>query len=103
MAIFHLRMKKSKRGSKYIPPTVHSDYINREKKYDKKKDLLFKEVRNLPEEFNDIKDFWKCAETYERKNSNLYRELEISLPREFTPKENKKIVDNFCENLFGKE
>lgn len=103
MAIFHLRMKKSKRGSKYIPPTVHSDYINREKKYDKKKDLLFKEARNLPEEFNDIKDFWKCAETYERKNSNLYRELEISLPREFTPKENKKIVDNFCENLFGKE
>ena len=103
MAIFHLRMKKSKRGSKYIPPTVHSDYINREKKYDKKKDLLFKEVRNLPEEFNDIKDFWECAETYERKNSNLYRELEISLPREFTPKENKKIVDNFCENLFGKE
>lgn len=103
MAIFHLRMKKSKRGSKYIPPTVHLDYINREKKYDKKKDLLFKEVRNLPEEFNDIKDFWKCAETYERKNSNLYRELEISLPREFTPKENKKIVDNFCENLFGKE
>ena len=103
MAIFHLRMKKSKRGSKYIPPTVHSDYINREKKYDKKKDLLFKEIRNLPEEFNDIKDFWKCAETYERKNSNLYRELEISLPREFTPEENKKIVDNFCENLFGKE
>ena len=103
MAIFHLRMKKSKRGSKYIPPTVHLDYINREKKYDKKEDLLFKEVRNLPEEFNDIKDFWKCAETYERKNSNLYRELEISLPREFTPEENKKIVDNFCENLFGKE
>ena len=103
MAIFHLRMKKSKRGSKYTPPTAHLDYINRDEKYDKKEDLLFKEVRNLPEEFNDIKDFWKCAETYERKNSNLYRELEISLPREFTPEENKKIVDNFCENLFGKE
>ena len=103
MAIFHLRMKKSKRGSKYIPPAAHLDYINRDEKYGKKEDLLFKEVRNLPEEFNDIKDFWKCAETYERKNSNLYRELEISLPREFTPEENKKIVDNFCENLFGKE
>ena len=103
MAIFHLRMKKSKRGSKYTPPTAHLDYINRDEKYDKKEDLLFKEVKNLPEEFNDIKDFWKCAETYERKNSNLYRELEISLPREFTPEENKKMVDNFCENLFGKE
>ena len=103
MAIFHLRMKKSKRGSKYIPPTAHLDYINRDEKYGKKEDLLFKEVRNLPEEFGDIKNFWKCAETYERKNSNLYRELEISLPREFTPEENKKIVDNFCENLFGKE
>ena len=103
MAIFHLRMKKSKRGSKYIPPAAHLDYINREEKYGKKEDLLFKEVRNLPEEFGDIKNFWKCAETYERKNSNLYRELEISLPREFTPEENKKIVDNFCENLFGKE
>ena len=103
MAIFHLRMKKSKRGSKYTPPTTHLDYINRDEKYDKKEDLLFKEVMNLPEEFNDIKDFWKCAETYERKNSNLYRELEISLPREFTPEENKKMVDGFCENLFGKE
>ena len=96
-------MKKSKRGNKYIPPTAHLDYINRDEKYGKKEDLLFKEVRNLPEEFGDIKNFWKCAETYERKNSNLYRELEISLPREFTPEENKKIVDNFCENLFGKE
>lgn len=96
-------MKKSKRGSKYIPPAAHLDYINRDEKYGKKEDLLFKEVRNLPEEFSNIKDFWKCAETYERKNSNLYRELEISLPREFTPEENKKIVDNFCENLFGKE
>ena len=103
MAIFHLRMKKSKRGSSYIPPAAHLDYINRDEKYGKKEDLLFKEVRNLPEEFSDIKDFWKCAETYERKNSNLYRELEISLPREFTPEENKKMVDNFCENLFGKE
>ena len=103
MAIFHLRMKKSKRGSKYIPPAAHLDYINRDEKYGKKEDLLFKEVRNLPVEFSNIKDFWKCAETYERKNSNLYRELEISLPREFTPEENKKIVDNFCENLFGKE
>jgi hypothetical protein len=103
VAIFHLRMKKSKRGSKYIPPAAHLDYINRDEKYGKKEDLLFKEVRNLPEEFSNIKDFWKCAETYERKNSNLYRELEISLPREFTPEENKKIVDNFCENLFGKE
>ena len=103
MAIFHLRMKKSKRGSKYIPPAAHLDYINRDEKYGKKEDLLFKEVRNLPEEFGDIKNFWKCAETYERKNSNLYRELEISLPREFTPEENKKMVDNFCENLFGKE
>ena len=96
-------MKKSKRGSKYIPPAAHLDYINRDEKYGKKEDLLFKEVRNLPEEFGDIKNFWKCAETYERKNSNLYRELEISLPREFTSEENKKIVDNFCENLFGKE
>ena len=96
-------MKKSKRGSSYIPPAAHLDYINRDEKYGKKEDLLFKEVRNLPEEFSNIKDFWKCAETYERKNSNLYRELEISLPREFTPEENKKIVDNFCENLFGKE
>ena len=73
MAIFHLRMKKSKRGSKYIPPAAHLDYINRDEKYGKKEDLLFKEVRNLTEEFNDIKDFWKCAETYERKNSNLYK------------------------------
>lgn len=99
MAIYHFRMKKSNSNGRVTLPTGHLKYIDREGKY-KKEDILFKEVKNLPEEFEDIKDFWESVEKNERVNSNLYRELEIALPREFSNKENKKIVDEFCEYLF---
>ena len=102
MAIYHLRMKKSNSRGRVILPTGHLTYIDREGKY-KKEDILFKESKNLPEEFDDIKDFWECVEKNERVNANLYREIEIALPREFSSEENKKIVDEFCEYLFGKE
>ena len=101
MAIFYCRMKKSSRGGKRLLAVAHLHYINREERYKNKEDLIEKRIKNLPEEFKNIEEFWKFCELYERKNANLFRELEIALPKELTQEENKKLVKAFAEHLFG--
>lgn len=103
MSIYHLKMKKSNSGNKRLSPVAHLEYITGDGKYKNKKNILENVTENLPEEFKNIKEFWKFSEAYERSNANLYRELEISLPREFSIKDNKKLVEEFCKVLFGKE
>lgn len=103
MAIYHFRMKKSSRGGKRLSAVAHLNYINREGRYKNKEDLVEKHTENLPDEFKDIEDFWKTCEAYERVNSNLYRELEIALPKELTREENVKLVKDFTGHIFGKE
>jgi len=103
MAIYHFRMKKSSRGGKRLSAVAHLNYINREGKYSEKEDLIEKHTENLPNEFKDINEFWKTCEAYERVNANLFRELEITLPKELTKEENVKLVKDFSAHLFGKE
>ena len=103
MAIYHFRMKKSSRGGKRLSAVAHLNYINREGKHSEKEDLIEKHTENLPNEFKDINEFWKTCEAYERVNANLFRELEITLPKELTKEENVKLVKDFSAHLFGKE
>ena len=103
MAIYHFRMKKSSRGGKRLSALAHLNYINREGRYSGKEDLIEKHTENLPPEFRDINEFWKTCEAYERVNANLFRELEIALPKELTREENMKLVKEFSSHLFGKE
>lgn len=103
MAIYHFRMKKSSRVGKRLSAVAHLNYINREGKYSEKEDLIEKHTENLPNEFKDINEFWKTCEAYERVNANLFRELEITLPKELTKEENVKLVKDFSAHLFGKE
>lgn len=95
MAIYHFRAKC---GTSVIS---HLKYINREGKYKNRDDLVSTETKNLPKGFKDITDFWGKALIFERKNANIYREYEISLPKELTNETNKKIVDSFLEKEFG--
>lgn len=103
MAIFYCKMKKSSRGGKKLSAVAHMEYINREGRYKNKEDLIEKQTKNLPREFKNIEEFWKSCEAYERANANLFRELEISLPKELTREENKKLVKAFAEHLFGED
>ena len=103
MAIYYFRMKKSSRGGKRLSAVAHLNYINREGRYSGKEDLIEKHTENLPPEFKDINEFWKTCEAYERVNANLFRELEIALPKELTREENMKLVKEFSSHLFGKE
>ncbi|CAM3107718.1 MobA/MobL family protein [Streptobacillus felis] len=98
MAIYRLRAKA---GKDVLP---HLSYINGEDKYKNKKDHIeFIETKNLPEIFESVKDFWNTALQYERKNANIYREFEITLPKEFNKEKNKEILDRFLDKTFGKD
>ncbi|WP_064608928.1 MobA/MobL family protein [Streptobacillus moniliformis] len=96
MAIFRLRYKCGKKA------LGHLSYINGEDRYiSKKEHVEFIETKNLPENFKDINEFWTFATLYERSNANLYREFEITLPKEFSKEKNKEILDRFLEKTFG--
>ena len=57
MAIYHFY---SPLPSKITTPALDKhDYDNREGRFSKLKDLYKKETFNLPEEFKDVKEFWK--------------------------------------------
>ncbi|WP_064615233.1 MobA/MobL family protein [Streptobacillus moniliformis] len=95
MAIYRLRYKCGKKALE------HLSYINGEEKYSTKREHIeYTETKNLPENFKDIQEFWKYAIVYERKNANIYREFEITLPKEFNKEKNKEILDRFLEKTF---
>lgn len=78
-------------------------YIARENEYSDRDDLIHYEEKNLPKEFEDGKDFANTMEQNSRSNARLLKKYEMSLPREFSDKENIKIAKEFCEKKFGNE
>ena len=46
-------------------------------------------------------EFWKAADTFERANGCTYREIEIALPREFTPAQRLELVRDFVQQEIG--
>ncbi|WP_064613480.1 MobA/MobL family protein [Streptobacillus moniliformis] len=97
MAIFRLRYKCGKKALE------HLSYINGEGRYKEKQEHVeYTETKNLPKNFKDINEFWKYAVLYERANANIYREFEITLPKEFDKEKNKEILDRYLEKTFGK-
>lgn len=104
MAIYNLKISKSN----HRRPQNKVAYINRvddfsyEKDNAKYDDFVYSESNNLPSfaEGNPIK-FWDYAEKNERVNSNLFREIEFSLPHELTEIENIELAQKFAEELFG--
>lgn len=95
MAIYHFRAKAGK------SVISHFYYINRLGKYKNKKDLEATSSFNVPFGFKDIQDFWEQALLNERANANIYREYEITLPKELTVEKNKEILESFLKKQFG--
>ena len=78
-------------------------YIAREDEYSDRDDLLHYEEKNIPKEFEDGKDFVDTMEKNSRSNARFLKKYEMSLPREFSDKENIKIAQEFCEQKLGKD
>ena len=105
MAIYHFSASVVGKGeSKGQTRSQRSmNYINREKEFAYKNDLIFSETNNLPEEFKDIDEFLEAAEKNLRENANVLRKYEVSLPVEFDNKKNIEIAKKFCEKEFSKD
>lgn len=72
--------------------------------YTNKNDLLYKEIilaKNAAERFLDRETLWNEVEAVEkRKDSQLAREIEVSLPKELTEEENIKLAREFVKDKF---
>jgi hypothetical protein len=98
MANFHLSAKTGSRsGGKSAG--AKSDYINREKKYRRMDDELVRsESGNMPEWVNgNPREYWGAADTFERANGRLYKEVEFSLMREIPLSSQLREIRSFVE------
>lgn len=100
MASYHLSVKVGGKGK----ALAHAQYIAREGEYKVKHQEKLEAVEhgNLPNWAQGNPNlFWQCADEFERKNGAAYREIEIALPRELTPKQRQDLVQVFVEQELG--
>lgn len=98
MASYRLSAKIGKSGK----GGAHCDYILRADRYSKaEKDLVFSESQNLPTWAENAGDFWRAADKNERKNGAIYREFELTLPRELTPDQRTELVREWVKSEIG--
>jgi len=101
MASYHLTAKIGNKGK----ATAHAAYIAREGKYSDGKryeDLEHTASGNMPEwSTHNAGHFWTAADEQERVNGSVYREIEVALPREFTPSQRVELVQAFIEQELG--
>lgn len=111
MAIYHFNSKFFTR-SKSHSAVGKAAYRAAEKLYDKrlektfnyenKNDLLYKEImlpEAAPERMKDREVLWNEVEAAEkRKDAQVAKEIEVSLPRELTEEQNIKLVKEYVKN-----
>lgn len=99
MAEYRFHYKKGKLGY----AREHAAYILREENYiSKKEELIYSESGNM--NFFDgtsAVKFWEYADTYERANSVVYREMELNIPNEFNHEQAKTLISNFVKKELG--
>lgn len=79
---------------------ARSEYIDREGKYKKDCDeVLYKASGNMPDWANNNSQYWEAADTYERGNGRLFKQLEFSLPKELKAEEQKELVQAYVDKL----
>ena len=101
MAEYRFCYKKGKLGY----AKNHAAYILREENYaSRKEELVYKESGNM-EMFDGTSavKFWEYAETYERANSVVYREIEVNIPNEFNYEQAKELINNFVKKELGEK
>lgn len=101
MAEYRFCYKKGKLGY----AKSHAAYILREENYtSRKEELVYKESGNM-EMFDGTSavKFWEYADTYERANSVVYREIEVNIPNEFNHEQAKELINNFVKKELGEK
>lgn len=98
MAIYHLTAKTVSRGTSSAK--ARHDYIEREGRYaSDKSEVEHSQSGNMPEWARDAQKYWDAADTYERGNGRLFKQLEFALPKELKPEEQKALVQSYVDQL----
>ncbi|QKG75267.1 MobA/MobL family protein [Streptococcus canis] len=75
--------------------------------YTKKQGVISKEIYlpdHAPKEYKERKTLWNSVELFEKNsNAQLARNFIISLPKELSIEENKKMIEEYVKNNFVKE
>lgn len=102
--IKHSKSSMSKTGHA-TPAQGHYNYIAREGKYsegEKAEELIEKWSKNMPDwAENDPGEFWEAADENEPARNRTYSEIEIALPHELAEEQQRELVEDFCEEMFG--
>lgn len=100
MAVPHLCVKY---GSRQTGSSAkeHFKYICR-LQANAKDDLVFVSHQNYPTWANNPVDFHQAADTYERANARLYREIVVALPRELSSESQLELVTKWADSELGK-
>ncbi|MBE6095344.1 MAG: hypothetical protein E7199_07755 [Schwartzia succinivorans] len=72
--------------------------------FERKSGVVHDEImlcKNAPEEFRDRETLWNSAQEAERqKNGQLYREVEVALPKEMSREQQIEAVREYCRENF---
>jgi hypothetical protein len=104
MPIYHLHVKTGSRTNGASAKSK-AQYIQREAKYENQQDrCLYKESEHMPEWAEEhATDYWEAADTYERANGRLYKEVELALPRELDQDQQIELARAFAHDLTDDE
>ena len=113
MAIYHCSIKIISRGKGKSAVAaaayrsggkILNEYDGLEHEYTRKGGIAHTEILlpdNAPAEYSDRAFLWNAVEKIEKaKNSQLAREIEIALPVELTPEQQKNLVREYCQKHF---
>lgn len=116
MAIYHFSMKiigrggKSRHGHSAVEAAAYrsgtkikNEWSGITADYSRKKGVVYSEIMlpaNAPASFYDRATLWNSVEMCEkRRDSQLARDIEVSLPKELPLSEHKKIMQDYCSQF----
>jgi ATP-dependent exoDNAse (exonuclease V) alpha subunit len=83
---------------------IKNEYDGKTHDYSRKKGIVYQEIllpENAPKEFSDRAELWNAIEKKDkRRDSQLARSLEISLPIEFTTEEQIELIKEYTSKTF---
>ena len=108
VAVYHLKVSVGSRGGGHSA-VAKSDYVERESRYSEategeRGEVAHREHGHLPAWAGDeARRYWAAADTYERANGGLYREVQFALPKELPEGEQIRLASSFAQDLTARE
>lgn len=99
---FRLKLSSISR-TKGRPPLDKYRYITRKREYSDRPDLMTYGEINIPRTFGNSERMWKMCEKYERKNAQLYYDIEANLPENMNIDQYERIAKDFISTTFSEK